>query len=57
MSIIHYEIINLKRPEQCIGNTTVSTDDTNIQRRGLYEIDEQEASQYVSTLLGNVIQQ
>lgn len=57
MSIIHYEIINFERAQQCISNTTVSTDDTNIQRRGLYEIDEQEASQYVSTLLGNVIQQ
>lgn len=38
-------------------NTKVLSDDNNIQRRELYEIDEQEASQYVVTLLGNVIQQ
>lgn len=53
---ILYEILDLKRAKRHY-NTKVLSDDNNIQRRELYEIDEQEASQYVVTLLGNVIQQ
>lgn len=53
---IHYEILDLNRAKRrCY--TKVLSDDNNIQRRELNEIDEQEASQYVVTLLGNVIQQ